>query len=104
MMDEISIPQTGCDFRRGVHGDPFCAGFWSIASSHFQLTNRELEITQLLCRGVSNVEIASKLGVAYPTLRSHVRAIYRKLDCVDRVDAILTLIEFERGQTVPSHP
>ena len=87
--------KEGGSFRH-PHPDPFCDGFWAELARRYGLTERESEVLRLLCRGFSNRDIAEKLLVAYPTLRCHVRAVYRKLDCADRVDLILSLLDSER--------
>jgi two-component system, NarL family, response regulator LiaR len=46
------------------------------------LTDREIEILQLIVRGCSNSEIAEKLFVTVGTVKTHVRHILNKL-CVD---------------------
>lgn len=51
------------------------------------LSRRELEILQLLGRGLSNPEIADNLHISVGTVRWHVKNIYRKLDVNNRVQA-----------------
>jgi two-component system, NarL family, response regulator LiaR len=46
------------------------------------LTDREIEILQLIVRGYSNAEIAEQLFVTVGTIKTHVRHILNKL-CVD---------------------
>jgi DNA-binding CsgD family transcriptional regulator len=43
------------------------------------LTGREVETTRLLCRGLSDNEIARELGISAHTVHDHVRAVRRKL-------------------------
>jgi len=43
------------------------------------LTPRELEVTELIADGLSNKAIASRLQIAIPTVKSHVRNIMEKL-------------------------
>ncbi len=43
------------------------------------LTPREIEVTRLLCRGLTDAEIAATLVVSPHTVHDHVRAIRRKL-------------------------
>jgi DNA-binding CsgD family transcriptional regulator len=43
------------------------------------LSAREVEVTRLLCRGLSDSEIARRLGVSTHTARDHVKAVRRKL-------------------------
>lgn len=45
----------------------------------FDLTKRELEILELLVKGFSYKMIANQCNVSYPTVNSHVSAIYTKL-------------------------
>jgi DNA-binding NarL/FixJ family response regulator len=52
-----------------------------------QLTERELEVIQLIARGYANKEIASKLGVAVSTIRRHIENIYSKLHVHCRTEA-----------------
>ncbi len=35
-------------------------------------------------------EISTRLGVAYPTVKTHIRSIYRKLGVTSRRGAVLT--------------
>ena len=46
------------------------------------LTNRELEVLELIVAGCSNLEIASRCYIALDTVKTHVRSILDKL-CVD---------------------
>lgn len=45
----------------------------------YELTQREVEVLQLLTKGYSVKLIAADLEIAYDTSRSHLRNIYRKL-------------------------
>ncbi|HYY09577.1 MAG TPA: LuxR C-terminal-related transcriptional regulator, partial [Kineosporiaceae bacterium] len=53
------------------------------------LTERELAILRLLPGPMSQRELASALFVTPNTLKTHVRAIYRKLGAESRGDAVL---------------
>lgn len=52
-----------------------------------QLTPRELEILTLIGHGLSRMQIASRLGISYNTVRTHTVAIYGKLAVNNRVQA-----------------
>jgi DNA-binding NarL/FixJ family response regulator len=53
------------------------------------LTERELEVLQLLGRGASNAEIAAQLVIGEGTVKTHVNRIFDKLDVRDRAAAIV---------------
>ncbi|MBF7083263.1 response regulator transcription factor [Desulfallas sp. Bu1-1] len=53
------------------------------------LTRREMEILQLMARNYSNREIASKLFISEPTVKTHVSSILRKLGQNNRAQAII---------------
>jgi len=52
------------------------------------LTNRELEVLQLIAAGSSNYEIAEALIVAISTVKKHINSIYSKLGVCKRTLAI----------------
>jgi DNA-binding NarL/FixJ family response regulator len=56
-------------------------------SSDASLTPREIEIAQLIERGLMNKEIASRLGIELPTVKNHVHRILEKLGARRRADA-----------------
>ena len=51
--------------------------------------SREHEILTLMTEGLDNREIAARLHVAYPTVRSHVRSILHKLGARSRLEAVV---------------
>jgi DNA-binding NarL/FixJ family response regulator len=53
-----------------------------------KLTQREAEILDYLAKGYANKEIADKLSVTVPTVRSHLRSIYDKLHVHSRTEAV----------------
>ena len=52
------------------------------------LTERERTILRYLASSLSNNEIASELYVSITTVKTHQRAVYRKLDAKNRRDAV----------------
>lgn len=52
------------------------------------LTQRELEILELLAKGKSRAEIADKSFISTHTIKNHLSAIFRKLGVHDAVGAI----------------
>jgi LuxR family maltose regulon positive regulatory protein len=52
------------------------------------LTERELEVLQLLAAGLSNAEIADRLVVSLSTVKTHARSIFGKLGVESRTHAV----------------
>jgi len=52
------------------------------------LSERELEVLQLLATGRSNREIATELYVATGTVKAHLNNIFRKLEARSRLEAV----------------
>ncbi|MBN1288576.1 MAG: response regulator transcription factor [Actinobacteria bacterium] len=57
-------------------------------SGKFKLSERELEVLQLLAYGYTNKEIANKLTISQQTVKSHVIHIFQKLGASDRTEAV----------------
>jgi DNA-binding NarL/FixJ family response regulator len=55
----------------------------------FALSQREMEVLQLLVEGLSNQEIADKLCLGTETIKTHMRHIMRKLSVSDRTQAAI---------------
>jgi HD-GYP domain-containing protein (c-di-GMP phosphodiesterase class II) len=53
------------------------------------LTSREVEVLQLLARGLSNKEIARKLSISPKTASNHIEHIYAKINATNRASASL---------------
>lgn len=56
-----------------------------------QLTNREIEILQLLAQGWSNMQIADSLCITVRTVKFHTSNIYEKINARTRSEAIAWL-------------
>ncbi|MGA2891319.1 MAG: helix-turn-helix transcriptional regulator [Xanthobacteraceae bacterium] len=52
------------------------------------LTHREQEVVVLVTQGLSNKEVARKLGLSEGTVKMHLHSIYRKLDVSGRCTLI----------------
>ncbi len=62
-----------------------------------ELTERELEVLELIARGEKNQAIAEKLVVSEKTVRNHVSNIFAKLQVADRSEAIVRAREAGLG-------
>ena len=56
------------------------------------LSERELEVLELMARGFSNKEIGKTLWIGETTVKTHVSHILRKLDQGDRTQAVLAAL------------
>lgn len=58
-----------------------------------RLTEREMQVLERLCRGKANKEIARDLDVMEPTVKLHVKTLYRKLGVANRTQAAVVAKE-----------
>lgn len=85
----IPAPSGGEGAQSGSDGDMSGgeAPSGKIDAAHV-LTDRELEILQIIAKGLSNNEAAKVLGLSKATIRTHLEHIYEKLDVTNRVEAV----------------
>jgi DNA-binding CsgD family transcriptional regulator len=65
----------------------------AIRKKWFSLTIRERQVVALVCMGYRNYEIASMLGVGYPTIQTHLQKIFE----------IRSVAGMKFGQSISSH-
>jgi two-component system, NarL family, response regulator LiaR len=53
-----------------------------------ELSTRETEVLELICRGMSNLEIAEHLYVSVNSVKTYVRQIYQKIGVARRAQAV----------------
>jgi DNA-binding NarL/FixJ family response regulator len=75
-----------------------------MATEHSSLTERELEILQLVASGATNADIARQLWITQQTVKFHVSNVYRKLEVGNRTEAchyahVNGLVMPRQGQT-----
>jgi DNA-binding NarL/FixJ family response regulator len=57
------------------------------------LTARELEIVEMLAKGLTNKQIGSALDISENTVRNHVISVMAKLEVSDRTEAVAVAIQ-----------
>jgi ATP/maltotriose-dependent transcriptional regulator MalT len=60
----------------------------SMPSGMTELSTREGEVLELICRGLSNLEIADDLFVSVNSVKTYVRQIYQKIGVARRAQAV----------------
>lgn len=70
---------------------------WSYVQSRYDLTPRELEIAELICRGFRNCRIANLLHIRPGTVKTHTRNIYRKVHVKSKIGMLLRFVTDTRG-------
>jgi DNA-binding NarL/FixJ family response regulator len=53
-----------------------------------ELTERQLEVLQLMADGLPNTEIAAKLGISRESVKSRIKLVLSKLGARDRTEAV----------------
>ena len=56
------------------------------------ISDREVEVLQLIADGCSTPEVAAQLYISQKTVKNHLASIYQKLDARDRTQAVLAAV------------
>lgn len=56
--------------------------------SEYRITERESEVIDCICRGMTNKEIAKKLNISVNTVNNHVANIFEKMNISSRIDLL----------------
>ena len=78
--------------RQQPLSDLFTPDQWRVLARECQLTKRQVDVAQAICRELSNREIAAELGLAYDTIRMHVRELLHRLAVQSRVGVPIRLV------------
>lgn len=69
---------------------------WDHLTKEFSLPPRQRDIVRLLLDGHSDKQIASELGIALPTVRTHMGRLFAKLGVQDRMEVLLRIFRESR--------
>lgn len=70
-------------------GPVFTDQQWEQLEKRLSLPPRQRQVIRHLFDGLSDKQIADAIGVALPTVRSHLGRIYTKYDLQDRTELVL---------------
>jgi len=57
------------------------------------LSPRQIEVLELLVKGLSNKDIGTALGISYTSVKTHLESIYGRLEVANRQEAISVAIQ-----------
>ncbi|MCX7858364.1 MAG: response regulator transcription factor [Deltaproteobacteria bacterium] len=63
------------------------------------ISQREREIIQYVCQGLTNKEVAHKIGVSEQTVKTHLNRIFKKLGISNRFQLVSIFLDRERKET-----
>jgi len=72
------------------HFSPAMAARLAEHTPRISLSSRELEVLELIAKGLRNKEIGAALDIAEDTVKIHIKNIFGKLEVIDRTQAVVT--------------
>ncbi len=69
---------------------------WDYLRDRYRMTERELQVAKLICKGIHNEEIAGTLNICHGTVKTHIRNIYRKTWVNNKVSMLLRFMAESR--------
>ena len=78
---------------------------WKVLSEELSLSPRQCEVIHHLLSGFSDKQIATKLNIAVPTVRTHLSRLFSRFNLQDREELILRVFcQFRRGCRIKDCP
>ncbi len=74
---------------------------WSYVQNRYNLTPRERQIAELVCKGLRNGNIAKYLHIKPGTVKTHTRNIYRKIHVKSKIAMLLRFVTDSRDLSNP---
>jgi len=69
---------------------------WNYVQNRYNLTPRERQIAELVCKGLRNGNIARHLRIKPGTVKTHTRNIYRKVHVKSKISMLLRFLTDSR--------
>ena len=88
--DVLKVIRSVIAGRRGI--PPAVAATLAQHTPRIALTPRETEVISLIATGLTNGEIAQRIGRTEETVKVHVKNILRKLNAQDRTEAVTNAV------------
>ena len=66
---------------------------WLYVKKKYHMTNREMQVSKLVCRGYNNEDIAAELKITPGTVKTHIRNIYRRVRIKNKIQMVLKFVE-----------
>lgn len=76
----------------GALGDFVSKAEWSFVQEELGLSPQQTQIVRCLLQAKADKQIASDLGIAMATVRTHMSRLFQKLDANDRVELVLHVL------------
>jgi DNA-binding NarL/FixJ family response regulator len=74
---------------------------WSYVQNRYNLTPRERQVAELVCKGLRNGNIAKYLQIKPGTVKTHTRNIYRKVHVQSKIAMLLRFVTDSRDISPP---
>jgi DNA-binding NarL/FixJ family response regulator len=74
---------------------------WSYVQNRYNLTPRERQIAELICKGLRNGNIAKYLRIKPGTVKTHTSNIYRKIHVKSKIAMLLRFVTDSRDLSNP---
>lgn len=74
---------------------------WAYVQNLYNLTPRERQIAELVCKGLRNGNIAKFLQIKPGTVKTHTRNIYRKVHVKSKISMLLKFVTDSRDLATP---
>ena len=67
--------------------------YWPHIQRRYHLTDREIQVAKLVCRGLNNEDTAAILKIKHGTVKTHIRNIYRRVRIKNKIQMILKFVD-----------
>ncbi len=66
---------------------------WKYIAKKYKLSSREIDVARLVCRGLTNEDVAESLNLKRGTVKTHLKHIFIKTRARNRITMLLRFIE-----------